>query len=195
MSDDGQRPLPPSHREVLLALIRQERSEPGATRYVTSGSRKDPGAGIYPFGTLNGMRDRGLLEMDDRSPRRAWLTDHGRHLAALTDRRTRPPEQTEEPRGVRVEPGTLISESVPADGRDGRPDTFVQWQGTALCMDFTCVCGMTAHLDESLVFAVTCLNCGARWRLAPLLMVRRARPGEDVSEPGCTIGDDGVGRT
>lgn len=70
-------------------------------------------------------------------------------------------------------------DAVIADGRDGRPDAFVQWKGTDLCMDFVCVCGVTSHVDGYFCYAVQCANCDRRFRLAPTVLVDEVPAGDD----------------
>jgi len=45
----------------------------------------------------------------------------------------------------------------------GGGTAFVQWKGTDICCDFTCTCGLTAHLDEEFMYYVRCSSCGAIW--------------------------------
>ena len=40
-----------------------------------------------------------------------------------------------------------------------RPHTFIQWKGTDVCMDFTCVCGACSHFDEEFLYFVKCVAC------------------------------------
>lgn len=73
----------------------------------------------------------------------------------------------------------LLAEAVPADAKDGRPGSFIQWKGTDLCMDFLCPCGGGAHICETFVYAVQCGRCGRKWHLSPTVSVREVMPGED----------------
>lgn len=67
---------------------------------------------------------------------------------------------------------TLVPESVVADGQEGRPRSFVQWKGTDLCMDFTCVCGQGGHIDDDFVYFLRCPSCARVYELAPVVSVR-----------------------
>src|ERR1051325_4443271 len=66
----------------------------------------------------------------------------------------------------------LVSEAAVADGSTGRPWSFVQWKGTELCMDFTCVCGRSGHIDDSFCYFLRCPSCERVYELAPVVSVR-----------------------
>lgn len=36
---------------------------------------------------------------------------------------------------------------------------FIHWKGTNICMDFTCSCGYTAHVDGSFIYNIRCSQC------------------------------------
>lgn len=38
-------------------------------------------------------------------------------------------------------------------------NTFIQWKGTAVCMDFTCECGACSHFDAEFLYFIKCPNC------------------------------------
>jgi len=90
-----------------------------------------------------------------------------------------------------VELDIIESEAVPADGKDGRPASFIQWKGTDLCADFFCPCGSGGHIDAGFAYSVHCTECGRRWHLAPVLLVREMKPGEfDPGEAVIDLYDD-----
>ena len=37
--------------------------------------------------------------------------------------------------------------------------TYIQWKGTAVCMDFKCVCGLSMHFDAAFMYFVKCPAC------------------------------------
>lgn len=39
-------------------------------------------------------------------------------------------------------------------------DGFIQWKGTAVCMDFHCECGQHNHYDAEFCYVIKCSNCG-----------------------------------
>ena len=41
----------------------------------------------------------------------------------------------------------------------GKPNGWVQWKGTSVCMDIYCKCGYHSHIDESFAYHVQCPNC------------------------------------
>lgn len=36
---------------------------------------------------------------------------------------------------------------------------WIQWKGTAVCMDFHCKCGCAGHIDDEFVYYVECPEC------------------------------------
>jgi hypothetical protein len=40
------------------------------------------------------------------------------------------------------------------------PCCWIQWKGTSVCMDFTCVCGAAGHVDAEFAYNVKCASCG-----------------------------------
>jgi len=38
-------------------------------------------------------------------------------------------------------------------------NTFIQWKGTDVCMDFWCECGYHSHIDGYFAYAIKCNGC------------------------------------
>lgn len=55
-----------------------------------------------------------------------------------------------------------------------RPQTFIQWKGTDLCMDFLCECGAHCHFDGDFAYCVKCPHCGDIWEMPSCVFPRRA---------------------
>jgi hypothetical protein len=41
----------------------------------------------------------------------------------------------------------------------GKPHAWLQWKGTAVCMDVHCKCGFHSHLDAEFTYYVRCPKC------------------------------------
>lgn len=41
-----------------------------------------------------------------------------------------------------------------------KPHGWVQWKGTAVCMDIHCKCGHPSHIDAEFAYHVKCPKCG-----------------------------------
>lgn len=52
-------------------------------------------------------------------------------------------------------------------------ETFIQWKGTEVCMDFHCPCGHHGHIDSGFAYFVECGGCGALFELGTAVDVRR----------------------
>lgn len=95
-----------------------------------------------------------------------------------------------------VDLDTIESEAVQADGKDGRPGSFIQWKGTELCADFHCPCGGGGHIDAMFAYSLHCPACDRRWHLSPRLLVREMKPGEfDEGESVVELWDRDDGTT
>jgi hypothetical protein len=46
-----------------------------------------------------------------------------------------------------------------------KTQTFLQWKGTDVCLDFYCKCGNTFHLDEYFAYYIKCLACGRVYKM------------------------------
>ena len=42
----------------------------------------------------------------------------------------------------------------------GKPYGWIQWKGTAVCMDVRCACGYIGHVDAEFAYCVECPSCG-----------------------------------
>jgi len=74
--------------------------------------------------------------------------------------------------------------------------TFVQWQGTNVCMDFHCKCGMHMHFDTDFLFFVQCCGCNTKYIMSSYVRAIEVPPelDEQVSKESClwtTEGEDG----
>lgn len=52
------------------------------------------------------------------------------------------------------------------------PHAVIQWQGTQVCMDFACKCGVSSHWDADFAFAIKCPGCGTVYELATRILCR-----------------------
>jgi len=48
-----------------------------------------------------------------------------------------------------------------------KPDIFLQWKGTDVCLDFNCVCGHHSHIDDYFCYYIRCPNCNRVYELSP----------------------------
>lgn len=46
-----------------------------------------------------------------------------------------------------------------------KPDNFIQWKNTDVCMDFWCDCGNQMHLDGYFAYNVFCKECKTFWKM------------------------------
>ncbi len=44
---------------------------------------------------------------------------------------------------------------------------WIQWKGTAVCMDVHCTCGEHTHIDDEFAYFVRCGACGKTWQCNP----------------------------
>jgi len=45
-------------------------------------------------------------------------------------------------------------------GPEDPPRAFIQWKGTDVCMDVTCICGENGHVDADFAYVLKCGKCG-----------------------------------
>jgi hypothetical protein len=65
----------------------------------------------------------------------------------------------------------------PFPGTDA--ETFIQWKGTEVCMDFHCSCGYHGHIDAGFAYFVECGGCGAQYEMGTQVLARRIDPIDD----------------
>ena len=51
-------------------------------------------------------------------------------------------------------------------------ETFIQWKGTTVCMDFHCPCGSHGHIDAGFAYFIECGSCGRCFELGTAVDVR-----------------------
>jgi hypothetical protein len=56
-------------------------------------------------------------------------------------------------------------------------ETFIQWKGTDVCMDFDCPCGVHSHFDGDFAHFVQC-ECGKIFRLGTQVIALEVAPGD-----------------
>lgn len=44
-----------------------------------------------------------------------------------------------------------------------RPNAWIQWKGTEVCMDVYCSCGEQFHVDAEFAYYVKCPHCGQHY--------------------------------
>lgn len=60
-------------------------------------------------------------------------------------------------------------------------NTFIQWKGTDLCMDFICPnCGYQDHFDGYGFYTITCTTCKAVFRLSNSVELTWLSPKADL---------------
>jgi hypothetical protein len=59
-----------------------------------------------------------------------------------------------------------------------RPNAFIQWKGTNVCMDVYCVCGDQFHVDADFAYAVQCRHCGRVYEMSAMIEMRELKDGE-----------------
>jgi len=65
---------------------------------------------------------------------------------------------------------------------DSEAETFIQWKGTNVCMDFRCPCGAHGHLDDSFAYFVLCPSCDTVYELGTAVAVRRNSDGREQAK-------------
>ena len=61
-----------------------------------------------------------------------------------------------------------------------KPNAFLQWKNTDVCMDFYCECGAHCHFDGYFAYAVKCPHCMTVWEMPTHMFPRKA--GNKTSE-------------
>jgi len=68
-----------------------------------------------------------------------------------------------------------------------RPNAFIQWKGTDVCMDCYCLCGDQFHIDADFAYAVKCPHCSRVYEMSAMIEMRQIKE-EDWE--GCEIKTD-----
>lgn len=70
--------------------------------------------------------------------------------------------------------------------------TFLQWQGTNVCMDFYCKCGDTMHFDNYSLFFVQCSACKTKYIMSTYVRAIEVPPhlDEEASNSPCLWTND-----
>ena len=55
---------------------------------------------------------------------------------------------------------------------DARPNTFIQWKGTDVCIDLYCTCGEQCHFDGFFLYAWQCPYCKRCWEMSCVVEMR-----------------------
>jgi len=63
---------------------------------------------------------------------------------------------------------------APFPGTDA--ETFIQWKGTKVCMDFYCPCGAHGHIDADFTYYVQCGSCRAVFEMGTQVKAVRTDP-------------------
>jgi hypothetical protein len=50
---------------------------------------------------------------------------------------------------------------------DGEAESWVQWKGTDICVDLTCVCGADFHFDGMFLYYWRCMSCNRVYGMSP----------------------------
>lgn len=66
-----------------------------------------------------------------------------------------------------------------------KPNAFIQWKGTVVCMDFYCLCGEQFHIDDMFAYAVQCPHCERRYEMSSMIEAREIP--KDEQWDGCNI--------
>lgn len=57
-------------------------------------------------------------------------------------------------------------------------NSFIQWKGTDVCLDFTCDCGARNHFDGYFAYHIQCWSCKQVYKLGDSIYV------EKIDDPG-----------
>lgn len=64
------------------------------------------------------------------------------------------------------------------------PHCWIQWKGTAVCMDVYCECGKHTHVDAEFCYRLRCGECGRLYDVAGYVRLVPVPP-EDEDAGGC----------
>lgn len=80
----------------------------------------------------------------------------------------------------------------PFPGTDA--ETFIQWKGTDVCLDFYCPCGAIGHVDADFACYVRCGGCGLVFELGTQVKAVRVDPASIPDGPArvalASVGED-----
>ena len=69
------------------------------------------------------------------------------------------------------------------------PSGWIQWKGTAVCVDLYCTCGAHLHYDGDFMYYIQCAHCKQHYEcdghitLHPIPHDEIAAAGNDICEP------------
>lgn len=71
----------------------------------------------------------------------------------------------------------MSNEEIVAAGfdfnRTDKPNAFIQWKGTDVCMDFYCECGAHCHFDGYFAYVVKCPHCEIVYEMPYMIYPRK----------------------
>jgi len=62
-------------------------------------------------------------------------------------------------------------------------ETFIQWKGTDVCMDFRCECGHANHYDGYFAYNIKCGHCGSVFELGTQVTATKVDNNRPYLEP------------
>ncbi len=59
------------------------------------------------------------------------------------------------------------------DLKPAAADSFIQWKGTNVCMDFHCYrCDAFSHMDADFAYVVKCVRCGQLYEMPSVVALK-----------------------
>ena len=52
-------------------------------------------------------------------------------------------------------------------------DMFIQWKGTEVCMDFSCACGESYHIDADFTYFLHCRKCDSTYEMGTQVIAKK----------------------
>jgi len=68
---------------------------------------------------------------------------------------------------------------------------FIQWKGTEVCLDFTCLCGFKGHIDDCFVYYVECPQCESVYQMGTQVIAKKISKEEAAKVTTHILGADG----
>jgi hypothetical protein len=62
------------------------------------------------------------------------------------------------------------------------PHGWIQWKGTAVCIDVHCACGAHLHFDAEFLYNVGCDECGRTYGVSPYVKLVELTDPEHIAE-------------